>query len=96
MQKRMGCKADVEVQYRSNLSVVRIWTKCPTQSARLFCAPLKSEFSEEVISFIVYQDKRREIFHTDLPDSLHAEFRELDALDALDVVLRKDCCRTAD
>ena len=31
MHKRMGCKAQVEVKYRSNLSVVRILTKPATQ-----------------------------------------------------------------
>ncbi len=30
MHKMMGCKADDEVKYRSNLMVVRILTKCPT------------------------------------------------------------------
>ena len=39
MQKRMGCKAEGEVQYRSNLVVVRICTSPPTQSDRLLCAP---------------------------------------------------------
>ena len=31
MHKRMGCKADGEVKYRSNLSVVRILTSSPTR-----------------------------------------------------------------
>ena len=31
MKKRMGCKADGEVKYRSNLSVVRFLTKPATQ-----------------------------------------------------------------
>ena len=31
MHKSMGCKAQVEVKYRSNLSVVRILTKPATQ-----------------------------------------------------------------
>ena len=31
MHKRMGCKADDEVKYRSNLMVVRILTRHPTK-----------------------------------------------------------------
>ena len=37
MQKRMGCKAECEVQYRSNLWVVRIWTN-PTTKQTAFSA----------------------------------------------------------
>ena len=45
MQKRMGCKADGEAKYRSNLLVVRILARHPTQSDRLFCAPPYRYFS---------------------------------------------------
>ena len=38
MQKWMGCKAEGEVQYRSNLMVVRIWTN-PTTKQRAISAP---------------------------------------------------------
>ena len=38
MKKKMGCKADGEDEYRSNLSVVRISSNHPTQSARFFFA----------------------------------------------------------
>ena len=38
MQKRMRCKAEGEVQYRSNLPVVRIWTN-PTTKQIAFSAP---------------------------------------------------------
>ena len=57
---------------------------------------LESEFLEEVVTLVVNEDECREVFHMDLPDSLHSEFRVLYALDALDVVLRKDRCRTSD
>lgn len=36
MKKRMGCKADDEVKYRSNLSVVRILTRRPTQQTAFY------------------------------------------------------------
>ena len=44
MKKRMGCKADGEDEYRSNLSVVRISSNHPTQqtaasSPRLYLQP---------------------------------------------------------
>ena len=38
MHKSMGCKAQVEVKYRSNLSVVRILTK-PATRQTAFYAP---------------------------------------------------------
>ena len=38
MHKRMGCKAQVEVKYRSNLLVVRILTK-PATKQTAFYAP---------------------------------------------------------
>lgn len=38
MQKRMGCKADGEAKYRSNLLVVRILARHPTQQTA-FSAP---------------------------------------------------------
>ena len=51
---------------------------------------------EEVISFVIYQNKCREIFHFNFPDCFHAQFRIFYALNALDVVLSKDCSRSAD
>ena len=34
--KKMRCKADVEDEYRSNLMVVRIWTRHPTQQIAFY------------------------------------------------------------
>ena len=39
MHKRMGCKADDEVKYRSNLLVVRILTSHPTQQTAPIIPP---------------------------------------------------------
>ena len=36
MKKRMGCKADGEVKYRSNLMVVRILTRRPTKQTAFY------------------------------------------------------------
>ena len=51
---------------------------------------------EEIVALVVYKDECREILYVDFPDGLHSEFRIFYALDALDVVLRKDCSRPAD
>ncbi len=42
MHKRMGCKADGEVKYRSNLMVVRILTSHPTKQAAFYAPRLKA------------------------------------------------------
>ena len=42
---------------------------------------------EEVVTFIIDEDEGGEVFDVDLPDSLHAELRILNALDALDRAL---------
>ena len=57
---------------------------------------LESELLEEVVALVVHEDECREVLYADLPDCLHAELRILDALDALDVVLSEDRCRTTD
>lgn len=51
---------------------------------------------EEVITLVVDEDKGREVLYLDFPDSLHAQLRILDALDALDVVLCQDSGRSTD
>lgn len=50
---------------------------------------------EEVVALVVHEDECREVFYFYLPDCFHAEFGVFHALDALDVVLCKDSCRTA-
>ncbi len=57
---------------------------------------LESELLEEVVALVVDEDECREVLHLDLPDSFHTELRVLNALDALDVVLSEDGCRTSD
>ena len=42
---------------------------------------------EEVITLVINQDECGEVFHLNLPDSLHTQLRILDALDALDARL---------
>lgn len=51
---------------------------------------------EEIIAFIINKDKCREINNINLPDSFHTKFWIFKALDALDIVLSQDSCRTAD
>ena len=51
---------------------------------------------EEIVAFVVHQDKCREVFHFNFPDGFHPQLRVFHALDALDVVLRKDGRRTTD
>ena len=40
-KKKMGCKADGEVKYRSNLLVVRILTRRPTKQTAYFSKPIQ-------------------------------------------------------
>ena len=54
------------------------------------------ELLEEVVALVVYENECWEVFHFNLPYSLHAEFGILNAFYALDVVLCKDGCRTTD
>ena len=51
---------------------------------------------EEVVAFIIDEDKRRKIFHFDFPDSFHPQFRIGHALEALDTLLGEHCRRAAD
>ena len=51
---------------------------------------------EEVVTFVIDQDKRREIFYFDFPDSFHTQLRISDALQMLDALLRQYRRRTAD
>jgi len=57
---------------------------------------LKSELLEEVVALVINEDECREVLDMDLPYRFHSELRIFNALDALDVVLSKDCCRTSD
>ena len=51
---------------------------------------------EEIVTLIIYQDECREVFHFNLPDSLHTQFRIFHTFNALDIVLCKDSSRSAD
>ena len=57
---------------------------------------LKSKLFEKVVTFIVNQDKGREVHNFDLPDGFHAELREVDAFDFGDVLVSKQGGRAAD
>ena len=72
-----------------NMSVLQCWFLL-AGAAFLF------DLSEEVVTLVINEDKCREIFNFNLPNGFHAEFGIFHALDALDVVLCKDSCRTAD
>ena len=54
------------------------------------------ELLEEVVALVVDQDEGREVFDADLVDGFHAEFRILDAFDALDAVTREHGSDAAD
>src|SRR5581483_2186419 len=51
---------------------------------------------EEIIPFVIHQDKRREIHYLNFPNSFHAQFGILQKLDVLDIVLRQDGGGSAD
>ena len=72
-----------------NMSVLQCWFLL-ARAAFLF------DLSEEVVTLVINEDKCREIFNFNLPNGFHAEFGIFHALDALDVVLCKDSCRSAD
>ena len=44
---------------------------------------------EEVISFVIYQNKCREIFYFYFPDSFHTQFRIFNTFNALDIILSR-------
>ena len=44
---------------------------------------------EKIIAFVIYKNKRREIFHFDFPNSFHSEFGIFEALHFLNAVLRQ-------
>gem|GEM_PF-4513457 len=52
MKKRMGCKADGEVKYRSNLMVVRILTRHPTQQTAFYSPRIQNIFGSDSPSAI--------------------------------------------
>ena len=72
-----------------NMSVLQCWFL-------LARAAFLLDLSEEVVTLIIDEDKCREVLNFNFPDSFHTEFGIFHALDALDVVLCKDSCRTAD
>ena len=51
---------------------------------------LQADRLEEVVALVVHEDEGREVFHFDLPDGFHAQFRVLDAVDAADAALGQD------
>ena len=59
-------------------------------------ALLVLDLLEEIVAFIIDENKRREIFHFDFPDRLHPQFRIRHALKALDALLRQHRRRAAD
>ena len=56
----------------------------------------ESKLFEEVVAFVVHDDKGREIFDTYFTDGLHAKLFEIDQLDRLDAVLGQYGRRAAD
>ena len=48
----MGCKADGEVKYRSNLMVVRILTRHPTQQTAFYSPRIQNIFGSDSPSAI--------------------------------------------
>ena len=68
---------------------VHIHKSCRQQVLiRQYCAArTRLELFEEVVALVIHEDECREVLHVDLPDGLHAQFRILNALDALDARL---------
>lgn len=62
----------------------------------LLASATRFDLFEEIVALVVYQDECGEVFHFDLPDSLHAQFGIFHTFDALDIVLSQDSSRTAD
>ena len=57
---------------------------------RLALAAERLNLLEEVVALVIYEDEGGEVFYFNLPYGFHAEFGELYALNALDIVLRQD------
>lgn len=73
----------------------------PPDTAFHLSLPIKKsatrlDLLEEVITLVIYQDKRGEVLYLDLPDRFHTQFRIFHALDALDIVLSQDSRRATD
>ena len=51
---------------------------------------------EEIVTFIINENKGREIFDFDFPDSFHSQLRISHALEAADTLLRENRRRAAD
>ena len=62
----------------------------------LAASATRFDLFEEIVTLVVYQDKCWKIFHFDLPDRFHTQFRIFHALDALDIVLSQDSCGATD
>ena len=63
---------------------------------KLFASATRFELFEEVVTFVVNEDKCWEVNYFDFPDCFHAEFWILNAFDALNVVLSKNSSWTTD
>ena len=62
----------------------------------LLASATRFDLFEEIVALVVNQDECGEVFHFDLPDSLHAQFGIFHTFDALDIVLSQDSSRTTD
>ena len=51
---------------------------------------------EEVVTLVVNKNECRKVFYADFPYGFHSELWEFNTFNALDVVLGKNCSRTAD
>ena len=54
------------------------------------------EVCEEIVAFVIYNDKGWEILHINLANGLHTELWEVYNLNRLDRVFSEDCSRTSD
>lgn len=68
----------------------------PARLFRAVSALFADNLLEEIVAFVIHQDKGREIFYFNFPDSFHAEFRILDALQMLNALLCQYRRRAAD
>ena len=51
---------------------------------------------KEIIPFVVNENESGEVFHIDLPDRFHSEFRKIEHFNFSDVILGEDGCGATD
>lgn len=63
---------------------------------QLFASATRLQLLEEVVAFVIHENEGWEVLNLNFPNGFHSEFGVLNALNALNVVLGKNGCWTAD